>query len=758
MADKFEPERIRTHYGHFVAETAAALADRLEGFSESLWVETLRRLPKGLNRAIYDSFVPERHKHRPPLKEVHRSLVNLLAIHDRLYDQGRPDISDAQYDALKELALLIEQLAAVEDKVNQKIGSDLPVGFRPVQHMVPMRSLENAFSEKKLSGFIRQITQFLKFEAEEELEFTAELKIDGLSTSLLYDKGRLVRASTRGDGYVGEEVTANVETIHDIPHHLQGAAPDVLEIRGEVYMRHEDFEQLNAEQVSRGLQPFANPRNAAAGSLRQLKPAVTASRPLKFFAYGVGKTSDLRARTQSDIYASMRRWGLPLSKIETVRGINQMRNFYRKVEVERPRLKYDIDGVVFKLNQLDLQERLGFRTRTPRWAIAYKFKPEQALTILRDIEIQVGRTGALTPVAKLEPVTVGGVVVQNATLHNEDYIAGIGVDGEPIREGRDIRIGDTVIVQRAGDVIPQVLDVVLEQRPRDSERYEFPTRCHYCGSHAVREVDEKTGKRDAVRRCTGGLICPAQRVERLKHFVSRNAFDIEGLGEKRIQELYDDGTIQSPPQIFTLAEKDKAAEAKLAEREGWGALSAQKLFAAIEARRNVKLDRFIYALGIRHVGEITARLLARNYGTAETFLKSMRAAGKDRDGEAFAELDNIEGIGPTVAAAIADFFAEPHNVEVVEELLEQVSPQALEAVDHGSPVSGKTVVFTGTLEQMTRSEAKARAERLGAKVAGSVSKNTDYVVAGPGAGSKLKNAKDLGVEVLSEDEWLKLIR
>jgi DNA ligase (NAD+) len=419
---------------------------------------------------------------------------------------------------------------------------------------------------------------------------------------------------------------------------------------------------------------------------------------------------------------------------------------YRQIEEHRAGLGYDIDGVVYKINRFDLQQRLGFRTRTPRWALAHKFPAEKATTILRDIDIQVGRTGALTPVAKLDPVTVGGVVVQNATLHNEDEIA-----------RKDVRIGDTVIVQRAGDVIPQILGVVQDKRPKSAKRFVFPDTCPACGSHASRELNPVSGKEDAVRRCTGGLICPAQRVERLKHFVSRNALDIEGLGEKHIKAFYDDGLIQSPPDIFTLAKRDKRAASKLAEREGWGETSAKKLFDAIEARRNVKLDRFIFALGIRHVGETTARLLARNYGTAEDFLKAMRAAGRDRGGEAFAALDNIEGIGPVVAAAIADFFAEPHNVDVVVDLLKEVRPRPLEAVDHASPVSGKTVVFTGTLERMTRSEAKAKAERLGAKVAGAVSKNTDYVVAGPGAGSKLKNAKDLGVTVLTEDEWLKLL-
>jgi DNA ligase (NAD+) len=479
--------------------------------------------------------------------------------------------------------------------------------------------------------------------------------------------------------------------------------------------------------------------------LRQLDPAITASRPLQFFAYGWGEAPKLPADTQWGIYRVMADWGFPLNPLaKLTNSVEEMLDTYRDIESGRAGLDYDIDGVVYKLDRLDLQQRLGFVSRSPRYAIAHKFPAEKATTILNDIEIQVGRTGALTPVAKLEPVTVGGVVVQNATLHNEDEIA-----------RKDVRIGDTVIVQRAGDVIPQILGVVEGKRPKGTKRFSFPTVCPACGSHAVREVNPATGKEDVVRRCTGGLICPAQRVERLKHFVSRNAFDIEGLGEKRIKELYEDRIIQSPPDIFTLAKSEKGA--KIAEREGWGELSARNLFNAIEARRTVKLDRFIYALGIPHVGEITARLLARAYGSIEAFRDAMLAAAGDRAGEAYAELDNIEGIGPTVAEAIADFFAEPHNVEVVDELLHEVRPEPLGAIDHASPISGKTVVFTGSLEKMTRPEAKARAERLGAKVAGSVSKKTDYVVAGPGAGSKLKDAERLGLKVLSEDEWLALI-
>ena len=634
-----------------------------------------------------------------------------------------------------------------DDSPSLKIGAAPVEAFGKVTHRVPMLSLGNVFDEEGLRDFLDRIGRFLG-RSVEGLAFTAEPKIDGLSITLRYEEGRLVQGATRGDGYEGENVTANVRTIGDIPKTVTSRGfPDPFELRGEIYMSRAAFQRMNEEQAERGERLFANPRNAAAGSLRQLDSSITAKRPLRFFAYGWGEVADLPAETQWDAYQILRAWGFPLNPlIRLTHTVEEMLETYRDIESGRSGLDYDIDGIVYKLDRLDLQQRLGFVSRSPRFAVAHKFPAEKATTILRDIDIQVGRTGALTPVAKLDPVTVGGVVVQNATLHNEDEIA-----------RKDVRIGDTVIVQRAGDVIPQILGPVQDKRPKGAKRFKFPTICPACGSHATREINPNTGKEDVVRRCTGGLICPAQRVERLKHFVSRNAFDIEGLGEKHIKAFYDDGLIQSPPDIFTLAKRDKRASSKLMEREGWGETSAQKLFDAIAARRAVKLDRFIYALGIPHVGEITARLLARSYGTAEAFVTAMRAAGANRDGEAFAELDNIEGIGPTVAAAIADFFAEKHNVDVVRDLLKEVTPQQLEAVDHASPISGKTVVFTGTLEKMTRSEAKARAERLGAKVAGSVSKNTDYVVAGPGAGSKLKNAKELGVKVLTEDEWLKLI-
>jgi DNA ligase (NAD+) len=611
-----------------------------------------------------------------------------------------------------------------------------------------MLSIDNAFSDEKVEGFLTSAKAFLGLSPDQPLDVTAEPKIDGLSITLRYERGKLVQGATRGDGYEGEDVTANVRTIADIPKAVTAKDfPGAFEVRGEIYMRHADFTKLNSEQAKQGLKVFANPRNAAAGFVRQLDPSVTAKRPLRFFAYSWGDVERLPADNQWGFYEALNAWGFPVNPLmRLTSSVAEMLETYREIEEHRAGLGYDIDGVVYKINRFDLQQRLGFRTRTPRWALAHKFPAEQATTILRGIDIQVGRTGALTPVAKLEPVTVGGVVVQNATLHNEDEIA-----------RKDVRVGDTVIVQRAGDVIPQILGVVQEKRPKGAKRFVFPTVCPACGSHASREINPNTGKEDVVRRCTGGLICPAQRVERLKHFVSRNAFDIEGLGEKHIKAFYEDGLIQSPPDIFTLRARDKRASSKLAEREGWGETSAEKLFDAIEARRNIKLDRFIYALGIPHVGETTARLLARNYGAAATFLKAMRAAAKGRETEAFAELNSIESIGPTVAEAITDFFAEPHNVSVVTDLLKEVGPEPLEAVDHASPVSGKTVVFTGTLEKMTRSEAKASAERLGAKVAGSVSKKTDYVVAGPGAGSKLKEATALGVKVLTEEEWLKLI-
>jgi DNA ligase (NAD+) len=675
-------------------------------------------------------------------------LARVIARHDELYyRQDAPEISDAEYDEL------VKRNAAIEarfpelvrpDSPSRRIGAAPVEGFAKVRHRVPMLSLGNAFAENEVADFVERVRRFLRISADTELAFTAEPKIDGLSISIRYEDGRLKEAATRGDGTEGENVTANVRTIAEIPRRLSGrSVPDVIDVRGEIYIGHDDFRKLNAAQAAAGGKVFANPRNAAAGSLRQLDPAITAARPLRFFAYGWGEASSLPADTQLGVVEAYKRWGLPVNPLTRLAtSAEELIAFYRELGEKRALLGYDIDGVVYKVNRLDLQQRLGFVSRSPRWALAHKFPAEQAVTILRDIEIQVGRTGALTPVAKLEPVTVGGVVVSNATLHNEDEI-----------RRKDVRIGDTVIVQRAGDVIPQIVAVVKEKRPRGAKPFEFPTICPACGSRAVREIDEKTGKQDVVRRCTGGLICPAQRVERLKHFASRNAFDIEGLGDKHVQAFYDDGLIQSPPDIFRL--KRRAAE--LEQREGWGPQSVKKLFAAIEARRKISLDRFIYALGIRHIGETTARLLARAYGDIRTFRRAMIEAAEGKDTEAYQELDSIEGIGETVAEAIVEFFAEPHNVTVIDELLKEVEPQPLQAVDTASPVTGKTVVFTGSLERMTRSEAKAQAERLGAKVAGSVSKKTDYVVAGADAGSKLGRARELGVAVLTEDEWLALV-
>jgi DNA ligase (NAD+) len=697
------------------------------------------------------SAIPVENLSEAQAKDELKRLAALIRHHDELYyRQDAPEISDADYDALRLRNEAIEgrfPKLARADSPSHRVGAAPAEGFGKVRHRIPMLSLGNAFDEEDVTDFVERIHRFLGLSADVRLEFTAEPKIDGLSISIRYRDGRLLEAATRGDGTEGENVTQNVMTIAEIPHQLKGRkVPKVIDVRGEIYMAHADFQRLNADQTAAGAKVFANPRNAAAGSLRQLDPAITAARPLKFWAYAWGEISDLPADTQAGVYDAFAKWGLPVNPLVRVcRGSPELLKFYEKMAEDRATLAYDIDGVVYKVNRLDLQERLGFVSRSPRWAIAHKFPAQQAMTILNDIEIQVGRTGALTPVAKLEPVTVGGVVVSNATLHNEDEI-----------KRKDVRIGDTVIIQRAGDVIPQIVAVVMDKRPKGARPFHFPDRCPVCDSHAVRETNEKTGKVDAVRRCTGGLICPAQRVERLRHFVSRNAFDIEGLGEKSIQAFYDDKLIQSPEDIFTLQARDAKAKTKLEEREGWGSQSAANLFAAIEARREIALDRFIFALGIRHVGETTARLLARFYGSIEGFFSAMREAAKGKDTDAFKELDAIEGIGEVVAEAIADFFAEPHNVRVVEDLLKEVSPQPLAARDTSSPVAGKTVVFTGTLETLTRSEAKAQAERLGAKVAGSVSKKTDYVVAGADAGSKLSKARELGVSVISEQDWLQL--
>ncbi|MBL8789489.1 MAG: NAD-dependent DNA ligase LigA [Rhizobiales bacterium] len=670
----------------------------------------------------------------------HSRLAEDVARHDIAYHQeDAPTISDAAYDELRRRLLAIEETfpeLARASRISASVGAAPSGRFAKVQHRVPMLSLSNAFADEDVTDFIDRIRRFLKLGDSAVIAFTAEPKIDGLSISLRYENGHLVEAATRGDGAEGENVTANVRTIRDVPERLHGAVPSVFEVRGEIYMSHGDFAALNAKQAEAGERSFANPRNAAAGSLRQQDASITATRPLRFFAYAWGEAPDLPADTQWGVVQAFKSWGLPVNPLMQVcHGAGELLAHYRKIEGQRADLGYDIDGVVYKVNEIALQQRLGFVSRSPRWAIAHKFSAEQATTVLERIDIQVGRTGALTPVARLKPVTVGGVVVTNATLHNEDEIL-----------RKDIRVGDTVVVQRAGDVIPQIVSVVLDKRPHGSHPYAFPHVCPVCGSHAERE--EKGGKADAVRRCTGGLICAAQRKERLRHFVSRNAFDIEGLGDKIIEEFADEGLLKVPQDIFRLEEKIGST---LKDREGWGQASAANLFAAINARRRIALDRFIFALGIRHVGETTARVLARAYGAAEKLRDQAREAAPGN--EAWDELTSHDGIGDVVAEAIQQFFGEPHNIEVVDALLQEVEPQALAAASTDSPISGKTVVFTGALERMTREEAKAMAERLGAKVSGSVSRKTDLLVAGPGAGSKLKDAEKHGVEVIDENEW-----
>jgi len=693
--------------------------------------------------------------------ELTRLALEIESHDQHYYQEDAPKISDADYDGLRKRVDAIEARfpeLVTSDSPSQKIGAQPSGRFAKVQHAVPMLSLGNAFSDEDVADFVDRIRRFLRLDADHIPAIVAEPKIDGLSLSLRYENGELVRAATRGDGTTGEDVTANARTIKDIPNQLKGRKiPAVAEVRGEVYMLKQDFLVLNRKQTEAGDTVFANPRNSAAGSLRQKDVSITASRPLKFFAYTWGEISELPAETQHGMLAWMDKAGFVVNPLTRLcKDVDEVLAFYRQIGEDRAGLDYDIDGVVYKIDRLDWQERLGFVSRNPRWAIAHKFAAEQATTILNGIDIQVGRTGALTPVARLAPVTVGGVVVQNATLHNEDYIKAIGNDGNPIRGGVDIRVGDTVVVQRAGDVIPQIVDVVLDKRPRGAKPFSFPETCPACGSHAVREEGE------AVRRCTGTLICPAQAVERLKHFVSRNAFDIEGLGEKQVQEFYHDGLIMSPVDIFTLQKRDARAAKKLMEREGFGETSVRNLFNAIDARRAIELHRLIYALGIRHIGEGNAKLLARHYGTIAAFCDAMRDAAKHGTGEgntseAYSDLNDIGGVGEIVADAVVEFFAEPRNVEALDELLREIEVKPAEQPRKSSPVSGKTVVFTGSLTKFTRDEAKAVAERLGAKVAGSVSKKTDYVVAGEDAGSKLTKARELGVAVLTEDEWLTLI-
>ncbi len=688
----------------------------------------------------------------PDAAREHAALAAEIAEHDRRYYQhDAPTISDGAYDELRRrLDALEAEFPELKtpDSPSQRVGAAPSEAFAKVRHAVPMLSLANAFSDEEVADFAARVRRFLDLKPDQELAIAAEPKIDGLSASLRYEGGRFVRGATRGDGAVGEDVTANLRTIADVPERLVGGdVPEVLEVRGEVYMSHADFRALNERQAAAGKPIFANPRNAAAGSLRQLDPNITAQRPLRFFAYAWGEASAVPAATQTGMVGNLGRWGFqtnPLMKVFT--STDDLLAHYHAIEAVRAELGYDIDGVVYKVERLDLQRRLGFVSRSPRWAIAHKFPAEQATTVLEAIDVQVGRTGALTPVAKLKPVTVGGVVVANATLHNEDEIA-----------RKDVRVGDTVVVQRAGDVIPQIVSVVAEKRPEGAQPYVFPTVCPACGSHAVREEGE------AVRRCTGGLVCRAQQVERLRHFVSRNAMDIEGLGEKQIEAFYEWGLVREPAHIFRLRERQDPLT-PLKNRDGWGETSVNNLLGAIDEARSRPPNRLLYGLGIRHVGEINAKRLMRHYRTVDALRAAAKAATppdpavkKDKGDDAWQEMVAIEGVGAVVAHAVIEFFKEPKNDPPLDALLAEVTPAPMEEAASDSPVAGLTVVFTGTLERMTRDEAKAMAERLGAKVSGSVSGKTDIVVAGPGAGSKLAKARDLGVEVLTEDQWLERV-
>ncbi len=728
--------------------------------------------------------------------ELDRLADALSAANQAYHAADAPEISDADYDAMKRRNAAIEARfphLKRSDSPTDMVGAAPSEGFGKITHAVRMLSLGNAFDDADVTEFDRSVRKYLGQDG--PLAYTGEPKIDGLSLTIRYEGGAIVHAATRGDGAVGENVTANARTIDDIPERLTGA-PEVLEVRGEVYMSHADFAALNERQAEAGAKTFANPRNAAAGSLRQLDPAITAARPLRFFAYAWGETSAPLAETQMAAIERLADLGFrtnPLTRL--CEGPEALLAHYAEIEQARATLGYDIDGVVYKVNDLALQGRLGFRSTTPRWAIAHKFPAELAWTRLEAIDIQVGRTGALSPVARLAPVTVGGVVVSNATLHNEDYIAGRGADGSEIRGGKDIRIGDWVQVYRAGDVIPKVADVDLSKRPKDAAPFAFPETCPECGSEAVREEG------DAVRRCTGGLICPAQAVEKLKHFVSRAAFDIEGLGAKQVEAFYEDDQlpVKEPSDIFTLRQRDADNLTKLANRDGWGETSAGNLFRAIDERREIALERLIFGLGIRHAGEVAAKDLARHYGSWEAMTQALdtarpaaeahraadlaaeaeREAAADEGrrarlaearakamaehavpeeaGEAWADLIGTDGIGPTLALSLSDAFANPEERAAMDRLVAHLTPVAPEAQATNSPVAGKTVVFTGTLEKMTRAEAKARAEALGAKVSGSVSAKTDLLVAGPGAGSKATKAAELGIETIDEDGWLELI-
>jgi DNA ligase (NAD+) len=719
--------------------------------------DRIKNLPSNEKRKILAD-LPKSFK--PVIEEMLKAYASKIEqANYEYYNTDSPRLTDAEYDTLVKLlrsSLKAKKLWTSYFKKIEKVGAPLSGRFRKVRHAVPMLSIDNAFAEQDVVDFVGRIRRFLKLGDDDRIDFSAEPKIDGLSMSLRYEGGELVTAATRGDGAEGEDVTANIRTLEDVPKKLRGRnVPEICEVRGEVYMTKQAFLALNDRQKAAGDTIFANPRNSAAGSLRQKDPAITASRPLGFFAYAWGQMTEMPADTQSGMIGWFEHCGFrtnPLTKI--CHSVEQLIAFHRRIEEQRARLDYDIDGVVYKVDRIDWQERLGFVSRTPRWAIAHKFPAERATTVLRDIEIQVGRTGSFTPVGKLEPVGVGGVIVQNVTLHNEDYIKGIGGDGEQLREGRDIRIGDTVIIQRAGDVIPQVVDVVADKRPKNARPFHFPTKCP-CPLHTdvVRE-ETAAGEEGARARCTGEFACPYQKIEHLKLFASRRAFDIEGLGEKQIEFFFEQQWVREPADIFTLEARN--AKIKLEEIEGYGETSVHNLFAAIEERRKISLERFIFALGMRHVGETTALALARGYGSWRTFHDACLEVASG-DEEAIAEMDALDQIGDTVIASIKAYFGESHNRGIVERLTKEVTILDAEKPKSNSAVAGKTVVFTGALEKMTRDEAKAMAERLGAKAAGSVSKKTDYVVAAPGAGSNLTKARDLGVAVLTEDEWLKLI-
>lgn len=733
--------------------------------------------------------MPEQNKPVEALsaEEATEELARLAAEikeHDRRYHgEDAPVISDADYDALRRRNAAIEEAfpdLVRADSPTGSVGAAPAEGFAKVRHAVPMLSLAKAYTDQDVVDFLERAKRFFERDKDFDIAFTAEPKIDGLSASLRYENGVFVQGATRGDGTVGEDITANLKTIADIPHRLKGSGwPETIEIRGEVYMTYAEFQALKERSAAVGGQDYVNPRNTAAGSLRQKDPSVTASRNLKFFAYAWGYTSEDPAPTQYEAVQKFAEWGFTISPLMVrAKSVDDLIAQYRLIEAQRSSLGYDIDGVVYKVDQLELQRRWGFVTGEPRWAIAHKFPAEQATTTVRRIDIQVGRTGTLAPVARLDPVTVGGVTVVNVTLHNEDYIQGFDSNGEPIREGNDIRIGDTVVIQRAGDVIPQIVSVAVDKRPADAVPYEFPRNCPVCGSPATREVNEKTGKEDSRRRCTGELICPAQAVERLRHFVSRGAMDIEGLGAENIDIFFNAGLLQTAADIFRLKDRRVEVQQALFERREAQAqareaakgtarkkvLTAEertydgleKLFDAIDARREPELDRFIFALGIRHIGETTAAALAKTFSSAEEFIrvgKEMAAAD-----DPHTVFPSVNGIGDTVIGALRDFFGNERNDDVLDALLLQLHPKPYVVnVSADSQVAGKTVVFTGSLEKMSRSEAKAMAERLGAKVAGSVSAKTDLVVAGPGAGSKLKQAADLGIEVIDEDAWFERV-